>query len=224
MPKLGEKKKKKKPLKQKQKQKQIVKTNVKVNVQSSGGSGGGGSGGSAPAPSYVPQTFRDTSGENPRLISLVEQIVARVPRQAAAAEAPVYNPANDAAAVNAVFNAPIDLNVPEEVGGVKKSGRPKGSKNKPRPIAYVVGSETENDPATVDAVFNTPMNSNVPSELKAAGQSDEERARRKLIREERAAARPFIATPSPSDFSSQFLRMDSAGNQEPSLQFLSSNY
>jgi len=199
MPKLGEKKKKKKPLKQKQKQKQIVKTNVRVNVQSSGGSGGGGSSG---APSYIPQMFRDTSGENPRLVSLVEQIVARVPRQAAAAQAPMYNPANDAASVNAVFNAPIDLNVPEEVGGVKKSGRPKGSKNRPRPIAYVVGSETENDPATVDAVFNSSMNLNVPSELKAAGITDEERAQRKLLRE---ISRPTSQQSAPSDFSSQFL-------------------
>jgi hypothetical protein len=113
MPKLGEKKKKKKAQKQKQKQKQIVKTNVKVNVQSSGGSGGGGT------PSFIPQMFRDTSGENQRLVSLVEQIAARVPRQAAAAEPPVYNPANDASTRNAVFNAPINLNVPEQVGGVK---------------------------------------------------------------------------------------------------------
>jgi hypothetical protein len=114
MPKLSDKKKKKKkPLKQKQKQKQIVKTNVKVTVQSSGGSGGGG------APSFIPQMFRDTSGENQRLVSLVEQIAARVPRQAAAAEPPVYNPANDASTRNAVFNAPINLNVPEQVGGVK---------------------------------------------------------------------------------------------------------
>ena len=103
MPKLGEKKKKKKAQKQKQKQKQkqIVKTNVKVNVQSSGGSGGGGT------PSFIPQMFRDTFGENQRLVNLVEQIAARVPRQAAAAEPPVYNPANDASTRNAVFNAPI---------------------------------------------------------------------------------------------------------------------
>lgn len=190
-PSMADKKKKKKPLKQKQKQKQIVKTNVKVNVQSSGGGGGGGSGGSAPAPSYVPQMFRDTSGENPRLVSLVEQIVARVPRQSFAAEAPVYNPANDAASVNAIYNAPINTDIPEEVGGVKKSGRPKGSKNRPRPIAFVVGSEAENDPITVDAVFNAPMNSNVPSELKAAGQSDEEMMRRKLLREERRSRKAF---------------------------------
>ena len=117
MPKLSDKKKKKKkPLKQKQKQKQIVKTNVKVTVQSSGGSGGSGGGGT---PSFIPQMFRDTSGENQRLVSLVEQIAARVPRQPAAAEPPVYNPANDASTRNAVFNAPINLNVPEQVGGVK---------------------------------------------------------------------------------------------------------
>lgn len=188
---MADKKKKKKPLKQKQKQKQIVKTNVKVNVQASGGSGGGGSGGSAPAPSYVPQAFRDTSGENPRLVSLVEQIVARVPRLSVAAEAPIYNPANDVASVNAVFNAPINTDEPVEVGGVKKSGRPKGSKNRPRPIAFVVGSEADNDPITVDTVFNAPMNSNVPSEVKAAGQSDEEMMRRKLLREERRSRKAF---------------------------------
>lgn len=191
-PSMADKKKKKKPLKQKQKQKQIVKTNVKVNVQASGGSGGGGSGGSAPAPSYVPQAFRDTSGENPRLISLVEQIVARVPRLSVAApSAPEYNPANDVASVNAVFNAPINTDVPVELGGVKKSGRPKGSKNRPRPIAFVVGSEADNDPETLNAVYNAPMNTNVPRELKAAGQSDEELALKRAMREERRSRKAF---------------------------------
>lgn len=190
-PSMADKKKKKKPLKQKQKQKQIVKTNVKVNVQASGGSGGGGSGGSAPAPSYIPQMFRDTSGENPRLVSLVEQIVARVPRLSVAAEAPVYNPTNDIASLNAVFNAPINTDVPEEVGGVKKTGRPRGSKNRPKIFATVVGSEADNDPETLNAIYNAPMNSNVPMELKAAGQSDEEMMRRKLMREERRSRKAF---------------------------------
>jgi len=191
MPKLGEKKKKKKAQKQKQKQKQkqIVKTNVKVNVQSSGGSGGGGT------PSFIPQMFRDTSGENQRLVSLVEQIAARVPRQAEerrriypaplpAEDAP--NPYNDPTTVDAVFNAPIDLNVPEELGK-SKSGRPKGSKNKPKIYATLVGSESENDPITVDAVFNAPLNTNAPVTLKSAGISDEELAQRKLLGEEKAA-------------------------------------
>lgn len=206
-------KKKKKAQKQKQKQKQIVKTNVKVNVQSSGGSGGGG------APSFIPQMFRDTSGENQRIISLVEQIASRVPRLSVASEAPVYNPANDPSTVNAVFNAPIDLNVPEELGGVKKSGRPKGSKNRPRPIAYVVGSETENDPTTVDAVFNASMNSNVPSELKAAGQSNEERAKRKLLSEERAAAKMVKKYGGRVEFEEQ----EAIGSGIPS-QFMSTEY
>lgn len=114
MPKLSDKKKKKKkPLKQKQKQKQIVKTNVKVNVQSSGGSGGGGT------PSFIPQMFRDTFGENQRLVNLVEQIAARVPKRIYPLPAEnLPNPYNDPATVRAVFNAPIDLNVPEEVGPV----------------------------------------------------------------------------------------------------------
>lgn len=143
MPKLSDKKKKKKkPLKQKQKQKQIVKTNVKVTVQSSGGGGGSGGGG---VPSYIPQMFRDTSGENQRLVSLVEQIAARVPRQAAAAEPPVYNPANDASTRNAVFNAPINLNVPEQVGGVKlKQVR----KRKPQKITVI--KQTATGPVEVE--------------------------------------------------------------------------
>jgi len=143
MPKLSDKKKKKKkPLKQKQKQKQIVKTNVKVTVQSSGGSGGSGGGGT---PSFIPQMFRDTSGENQRLVSLVEQIAARVPRQAAAAEPPVYNPANDASTRNAVFNAPINLNVPEQVGGVKlKQVR----KRKPQKITVI--KQTATGPVEVE--------------------------------------------------------------------------
>jgi hypothetical protein len=164
---------KKKKTKQKQKQKQIVKTNVKVNVQSSGGSGGGGS-----TPSFIPQPFRDTSGENTRLVSLVEQIVARVPRQAVAASAPAYNPANDAASVKAVFNAPIDLNVPNEVGGVGKK-----LKNKRKiKVPINIGSETENDPQIVEDIFNAPINYNIPKELGPSGSSAQQEpvvARRK---------------------------------------------
>lgn len=175
MPKQSTKgKKKKSKQKQKQKQKQVVKTNVKVNVQSSGGSGGGGS-----TPSFIPQPFRDTSGENTRLVSLVEQIVARVPRQSIAASAPAYNPANDAASVNAVFNAPINTDVPDELGGVKKKGRKPGSKNKPKPIAFIVGTESENDPQTVRAVFSAPLNTNMPQERGATSGREEVIARRK---------------------------------------------
>jgi len=216
MPKLGEKKKKKKAQKQKQKQKQIVKTNVKVNVQSSGGSGGGGT------PSYIPQIFRDTSGENQRLVSLVEQIAARVPRRIYPAPLPAENlpnPYNDPATVDAVFNAPLNSNVPEEVGGVKKSGRPKGSKNKPKIYATLVGSESENDPITVDAVFNAPLNSNVPVELKSSGITDEERVKRKLIREERAAYKMVKKYGGPIEFE----EVEAFGSGLPS-QFLSTEY
>ena len=120
MPPKRIKKPKQKP-KQKQKQKQIVKQNVKVTVQSSGGSGGGGS------PSYIPQQYTDT-----RQLGLLDEIarsVRRAPEVAPVAapvrartnprsfpEENVPNPANDAATVNAVFNAPINLNKPEELG------------------------------------------------------------------------------------------------------------
>ena len=168
MPKLSDKKKKKKkPLKQKQKQKQIVKTNVKVTVQSSGGSGGGG------APSFIPQMFRDTSGENQRLVNLVEQIAARVPRQAAAAEAPVYNPANDASTRNAVFNAPINLNVPEQVGGVKlKQVR----QRKPQKITVIKQTATG------------------PVEVEQPAEMSEAIARAKLKAMEAEADMPFYQT------------------------------
>lgn len=198
MPKLGEKKKKKKAQKQKQKQKQkqIVKTNVKVNVQSSGGSGGGGT------PSFIPQMFRDTFGENQRLVNLVEQIAARVPKRIYPLPAEnLPNPYNDPATVRAVFNAPIDLNVPEEVGpvGETKKKRTRGP-NKPKIYAYAVPSESENDPFTVDAVFNAPLNLNVPVTLKSAGISDEERVKRKLLREERAAAKMVKKYGGPVEF------------------------
>lgn len=120
MPPKRIKKPKQKP-KQKQKQKQIVKQNVKVTVQSSGGSGGGGS------PSYIPQQYTDT-----RQLGLLDEIarsVRRAPEVAPVAaavpgrtnprslpEENAPNPANDAATVNAVFNSPINLNKPEELG------------------------------------------------------------------------------------------------------------
>jgi hypothetical protein len=64
--------------KQKQKQKQIVKQNVKVNVQSSGGSGGGGAIPTIPQyiphPYNIPQSFRDTRGEDVALERLSQKI------------------------------------------------------------------------------------------------------------------------------------------------------
>ena len=120
MPPKRIKKPKQKP-KQKQKQKQIVKQNVKVTVQSSGGSGGGGT------PSYIPQQYTDT-----RQLGLLDEIARSVRRapEVAPVAAPVRgrtnprslpeenapNPANDATTVNGVFNAPINLNKPEELG------------------------------------------------------------------------------------------------------------
>ena len=147
-------KKKKKPLKQKQKQKQIVKQNVRVNVQSSGGSGAGGTS-SVPsmAPSPIPYNYFDRTGENVQIRNLVEEAVRRqaIPRVVQLpADAPIFEPANDATTFEAVFKAPSDLDRPlvagvGAVGESKKKGRPTGSKNKPKIIAYAVesGQETE---------------------------------------------------------------------------------
>jgi chorismate mutase len=79
MPKTPKRKSKAKKPKQKQKQKQIVKQNVKVNVQSSGGSGAGGSSIPTipqyiPQPYNIPQSFRDTRGEDVALESLSKKI------------------------------------------------------------------------------------------------------------------------------------------------------
>ena len=118
---------KKKPVKkprQKQKQKQIVKTNVKVSVQSQGGSGGGGT------PSFIPAAFSNRDGESSRLLSLVEQLSSSrartlaeqpvrisAPIQAVPYTEPAYNPGNDAATINSVFNAPINTEKPRVFGG-----------------------------------------------------------------------------------------------------------
>jgi hypothetical protein len=118
---------KRKPIKkpkQKQKQKQVVKQSVRVNVQSSGGSGAGGTSGP------LPMQFRDTSGENQRLVSLVEQIArSRAPIQQAVPNpmrvpsiiAEAYNPENDEATLNGIFNAPINTNKPRQMGPASES-------------------------------------------------------------------------------------------------------
>ena len=154
-------KKKKKPLKQKQKQKQSVRQNVKVTVQSSGGSGAGGTSVPSMAPQiqYVPQyqsmptSFLDRSGENVAQRNLVQQAVKEAPvrteMKSKSSEEVPYNPANDANTFKAVYNAPSDLEKPLVAGvgvvGETKKGRPIGSKNKPKIIAYAVesGQETE---------------------------------------------------------------------------------
>jgi hypothetical protein len=128
MPALASKKKKaiekKAKPKQKQKQKQIVKTNVKVNVQSAGGGGG----------TTMPQAFGDRTGENVRLMNLVEQLsrtrvalskaepisVTDMPIKTKE-EAPIANPSNDAATVAGVFNAPIDTAAPFRALAAKRA-------------------------------------------------------------------------------------------------------
>jgi len=127
---VKEKKDKKKKLKQKQKQKQVVKTSVKVNVQSSGGSGGGGSS----MPQAIPQPFTDRSGENIKLQSLIEQLARRVPTRIQVPveaivsnqmpiqqkfNAPEYNPVNDAKTLNNIFKAPINYDIPIELGNIQ---------------------------------------------------------------------------------------------------------
>jgi len=209
---LLDKKKKKKPKqKQKQKQKQIVKTNVKVNVQSQGGSGGGGT------PSFVPQTFRDTSGENIRLTNLLEQALRPQAAGRVASVAPIaapiaaqisptpirvkkpiylapepvavsndirvrkpiriiseYDPSNDEATVSSVFNAPINLKEPIQLGlGAEEKPKRKYTK-KPKIIAEAVGNQEpigaevynpSNYEQTVSSVFNAPIDYNVPFQL-----------------------------------------------------------
>ena len=121
--------KKKKP-KQKQKQKQTVRTSVKVNVQSSGGSGGGGVSQGGGMPSYIPNAFNQE-----KLVGLLEQISQKVAvRQnvpvptgmpiSQPIEPPVENPANDDTTLKAVFNSPINFDIPLEVGGVSKLEKP----------------------------------------------------------------------------------------------------
>jgi hypothetical protein len=103
----------KKKLRQKQKQKQ--QQNVRVNITQTGGgaSGGGGGGGSFPVfiPQPIPQQFRDTSGENVKLTGLIKNLENKIANfRFPVAQAPIPNPANDAATQTAVFNAPINYN------------------------------------------------------------------------------------------------------------------
>lgn len=173
-------KKKKKPLKQKQKQKQIVKQNVRVTVQSSGGSGAGGTSVPSMAPQiqYVPQyqpmptSFLDRSGENVAQRNLVSEAVKapiRTEMKSKSSEEVPYQPANDATTFQAVYNAPSDLDRPlvagvGAVGESTKKGRPPGSKNKPKIIAYAVESGTESEytragssPSMRELGFQEPM-------------------------------------------------------------------
>jgi hypothetical protein len=120
--------------KKSQKLKQIQKVNVQVT------SGGGGGGTAAPAP-FIPQQFRDTSGENVQLLNLVKSvsdnlargnILGRAPAPAVIPTEETPNPANDAATTTAVFNAPITYNddlAEQVIREIDKMGI------KPKPIA-----------------------------------------------------------------------------------------
>jgi hypothetical protein len=105
--------------KKSQKLKQIQKVNVQVT------SGGGGGGSTAPMP-FIPQQFRDTSGENIQLMNLVKSVSDNLARGNILGKAPTPdfvapevapNPANDSATTEAVFNAPINNNdtIPEQI-------------------------------------------------------------------------------------------------------------
>lgn len=141
----------KKKLRQKQKQKQ--QQNVRVNITQTGGgaSGGGGGGGSFPVfiPQPIPQQFRDTSGENVKLMGLVKNLENKIANfklpVAPVATEPAPNPSNDAATQTAVFNAPITYNddLAEEV--IREINQ---LNIKPKPIA---------EPP---AVFNAPNENN----------------------------------------------------------------
>lgn len=142
--------KRKKP-KQKQKQKQTVKQNVKVTVQSSGGSGGGGSS----MPQSVPNPFMDRNGENVRLHNLVEQIARKISAPVMATDqmpirqerlAPRYNPANDAATLNDVYNDPINNTSGfTAINGEKIETVPKARKVYTRKPKISIASESESD-------------------------------------------------------------------------------
>lgn len=113
--------------KKSQKLKQVQKVNVNV-------TSGGGGGTSAPAP-FIPQQFRDTSGENIRLENIIKSvtdnlargnILGRAPAPVFAAPEVAPNPANDSATTNAVFNAPINntQSLPEIILGATETITP----------------------------------------------------------------------------------------------------
>jgi hypothetical protein len=122
--------------KKSQKLKQIQKVNVQVT------SGGGGGGSTAPAP-FIPQQFRDTSGENVQLLNLVKSVSDSLARGNILGKAPVFaapevapNPANDSATTTAVFNAPITYNdtIPEQILREEDNLPSQGKRRKKKPI------------------------------------------------------------------------------------------
>jgi len=145
-----------------------------VNVTSSGGSGGGGT--SAAPAQFIPQQFRDTSGENIRLENLLKSVTDNLARGNILGRAPVFdtpevapNPANDASTTTAVFNAPINNtdDLAEEV--IREIDK---LNIKAKPIAQpptIFNAPNENNTSLMDRVrkvekgyeeqpiFNTPM-------------------------------------------------------------------
>jgi hypothetical protein len=128
--------------KKSQKLKQIQKVNVQVT------SGGGGGGSTAPMP-FIPQQFRDTSGENVPLMNLIKSVSDNLARGNILGKAPtpefvapevVPNPANDSATTSAVFNAPITYNdtIPEQIlreeGNLPSEGK---RRRKKKPIVIL---------------------------------------------------------------------------------------
>ena len=114
--------------KQKQKQKQNVKQIVKVNVQSTGGGGSGGA-------SAIPPSFSNRTGENVALLNIIDQLKqsirppiqppAQIPTRTQGQPEIPYDPVNDSATVNDVFNAPNNNNETTWEQAIKKGGRPK---------------------------------------------------------------------------------------------------
>lgn len=174
--------------KKSQKIKQIQKVNVQVT------SGGGGGGTAAPAP-FIPQQFRDTSGENVQLLNLVKSVSDNLARGNILGKAPVFaapevppNPANDASTTKAVFNAPITYNddLAEEVV---------------REITKI--ESARNTPAKPPAVFNAPNTNNlslaervIPRETGYAseygGETDTGSARKRKPRKDKGVSRGSI--------------------------------
>lgn len=140
--------------KKSQKLKQIQKVNVQVT------SGGGGGGTAAPAP-FIPQQFRDTSGENVQLLNLVKSvsdnlargnILGRAPAAAVIPTEETPNPANDAATTTAVFNAPITYNdtIPEQIlreeGNLPSEGK---RRRKKKPILILEEEAAMPEPVSI---------------------------------------------------------------------------
>lgn len=169
---------------------------VTVNITS----GGGGGGSTAPMP-FIPQPFRDTSGENVQLMNFIKSVSANMNRGNVLGRAPapefvapevVPNPANDSATTSAVFNAPITYNddLAEEV--LREIDQ---LNIKPKPIAKppaIFNTPNENNSSLMERIrkvergyeeaqaFNTPVRPRAESAPPDIGES---------------SANPFVGTP-----------------------------